>query len=322
VVVIADGPNGQVESDLAALDAALAGAYPVHEIVLVLQACRGRQVWARSLAERQANLQVLGLLHECTDEVAFTAGLDGALGDVVVTARMGVDGPEDIVRCATMVNDETGVVVGVDTSAAGGRRLALGLSRALARYGMRDEDIASVSLGLRAYSRQALDAWLPRRDRDRVLRLLPSLSGYPATVLHYAAGARARGKSTTSFRQVLRSIFYASARPLRLAVGISVTASLVNLLYALYVVAVGLFRGAVAGWTSMSLQSSAMFFLLCVVIAIMAEFMYQSNETANERPAYRVAFEATSAVQDARDMLNVESQAAVVPGAGDDRVAS
>src|SRR4051812_39983572 len=100
VVVIADGPADQGEGDLAALDSALSVAYPVHEIVLVLPAARGRQPWARALAARQANLQVLGLLHGGTDEVAFTAGLDGALGDVVVTARLGVDSPADIVRCA------------------------------------------------------------------------------------------------------------------------------------------------------------------------------------------------------------------------------
>jgi hypothetical protein len=321
VVVIADGPADQVESDLALLDTALTAAYPVHEIVLVLPAARGRQPWARALAGRQANLQVLGLLHEGTDEVAFTAGLDGALGDVVVTARLGVDSPADIVRCAGMVNDDTAVVVGVDTAAPAGRRIALRISRALACYGMRDDDIASVSLGLRAYSRQALDAWLPRHDRDRVLRLLPSLSGYPAAVMEYSAAARNRARSTTSIRQVLRSIFYASARPLRIAVGISLAASLVNVIYALYVVGVGLFSGAVAGWTSTSLQSSVMFFLLCVVIAIMAEFMYQSNETANERPAYRVAFEATSAVLDARNMLNVETQPAAETAPADDRVA-
>jgi hypothetical protein len=72
----------------------------------------------------------------------------------------------------------------------------------------------------------------------------------------------------------------------------------------------------------MSLQMSVMFFLLSVVIAIMAEFMYQSNETANERPVYRVVFEATSSVLDARDMLNVESQAPAIPLQGDGRVAS
>jgi hypothetical protein len=61
-----------------------------------------------------------------------------------------------------------------------------------------------------------------------------------------------------------------------------------------------------------------MFFLMSVVIAIMAEFMYQSNDTANERPIYRVAFEATSSVLEAREMLNVEAEATAVQTPSDD----
>ncbi|WP_324274268.1 hypothetical protein [Blastococcus brunescens] len=311
VVVVAEPDAPWVEGELATLDKALSEVYPVHEIVLVLPGSRGRIPWARGLAERQANLQVLGLLHGVSDEVAYTAGLDGALGDVVVTARLGVDRPWDIVRCASMVTDENAVVVGVDAAGKTGRRLAVRAGRALARRSM-GEDITSVSLGLRGYSRAALDAWLPRRDRDRVLRMLPTISGYPSTEMHYSTGARTRSATATGTKQVLRAMFYSSSRPLRFAVGIALAASLANMLYALYVVAVGLFRGAVEGWTSMSLQMSLMFFLLSVVIAIMAEFMYQSNETANERPIYRVAFEATSSVLEARDMLNVEAEATAV----------
>jgi polyisoprenyl-phosphate glycosyltransferase len=311
VVVVADGATATVEADLAALDAALSAAYPVHEIVLVLPGSRGRLPWARALAERQANLQVLGLLHEASDEIAYTAGLDGALGDVVVTARLGMDAPADIVRCASLVTDETAVVVGVDTATHAGRRAAMMFGSVLASRTMGAE-IASVSLGLRGYSRAALDAWLPRRDRDRVLRMLPTISGYQSVLMSYAAGAQPRTGLVTSIRQGLRSVFYSSARPLRLAVGIALVTSLVNLLYAFYVLAVGLLRGAVEGWTSMSLQMSLMFFLISVVLAIMAEFMFQSNETANERPIYRVAFEATSSVLQARDLLNVEAGATAV----------
>jgi hypothetical protein len=308
VVVVAEGAREEIERDLAALDTVLSGPYPVHEIVLVLPRARGQPAWARALAVRHPNLPVLGRVRDARDEVAFTAGLDGALGDVVVTARLGVDAPEDILRCAGMIDEETAVVVGVDTTAAGGRRLALRLSRAVARRSL-GEDVATVSLGLRAYARSALDAWLPRRDRDRVLRLLPFLSGYPCAVMEYSAGSSQRQRSSSSLRQVTRSIFYASARPLRVAVGLAVLASFANMMYALYVVAVGFFRGAVPGWTSMSLQMSLMFLLMSVVIAIMAEFMFQSNETANERPIYRVAFERTSPVLAARDTLNVETDA-------------
>jgi hypothetical protein len=311
VVVLAEGRQEQVEQDLADLGAALSARYPVYEIVLVLSGSRGRLGWARALAEHQANLQVLGLVHGVRDEVAFTAGLDGALGDVIVTARLGADSPVDILRCAAMVDQETAVVVGVDSSGPAGRRLALRVTRALASASM-GEEIASVSLGLRGYSRPAMDAWLPRRDRDRVLRMMPSISGYKCAVLPYTAGNRPRSRQASSFRQVLRSIFYASGRPLRMAVGLALVASVINVIYALYVAAVGMFQGAVPGWTSMSLQMSFMFFLLSVVIAIMAEFMFQSNETANERPIYRVAFEATSSLLGARDMLNVEAEAAAV----------
>ena len=317
VVVVADSSSERIESDLAALDAALSAAYPVHELVLVLPASRGRIPWARALAERQPNLQVLGLLHDVSDEVAYTAGLDGALGDVVVTARLGIDGPADVVRCASMVTDETAVVIGVDAAGDPRRRMAVGASRALVRWSLR-EDVTSVSLGLRAYSRAALDAWLPRRDRDRVLRMLPTISGYTSAEMRYSSGARIRPATASGVRQVMRSVFYASSRPLRFAVGIALLASLANLIYAAYVVTVGLFRGAVEGWTSMSLQMSLMFFLLSVVIAIMAEFMFQSKETANERPIYRVAFEATSSVLDARDMLNVEAEESAVEVPGDD----
>ena len=316
VVVVADGAAAEVERDLAALDATVARAYPVHEVVLVLSGSRGRLAWARALVERQPNLQVIGLVQPVRDEVAFTAGLDGALGDVVVTARLGVDAPEDVLRCAGMVNDETAVVVGVDRRVPAGRRVALRLSRALASRSL-GEEIATVSLGLRGYSRPALDAWLPRRDRDRVLRMLPSISGYPWAVLPYESGERQHPRPASSLRQVVRSIFYASGRPLRVAVGLALLTSLVNMLYALYVVAVGLFRGAVEGWTSMSLQMSFMSFMLSVVIAIMAEFMFQSNETTNERPIYRVAFEATSSVLAARDTLNVDAEAGAVQVVGD-----
>jgi hypothetical protein len=323
VVVVADRAAADVERDLTELDAALSTAYPMHEIVLVLPNSRGHIPWARRLAEKQANLQVLGLLHDVNDEVAYTAGLDGALGDVVVTARLGIDGPIDIVRCASMVTEETAVVVGVDSAGDARRRLAVRVAGALVRKGL-GEDATSVSLGLRGYSRSALDAWLPRRDRDRVLRILPTISGYTTAEMPYSSGARVRPATASGVRQVLRSVFYGSSRPLRFAVGIALLASLVNMLYALYVVAVGLFSGAVEGWTSMSLQMSLMFFLLSVVIAIMAEFMFQSKETANERPIYRVAFEATSSVLGARDMLNVEAEASAVvtPGDGARRLAS
>jgi hypothetical protein len=262
---------------------------------------------------RHPNLQVVGLLSEVGDEVGYTAGLDVALGDLVVTARLGTDPPDAVLRCADLLRQGAQVVLGVDKSHDGPRRRqgALRLARAAASRSM-GREVGSVSLGLRGYGRAALDAWSGRRDRDRVLRLLPALSGYPYTVMPYTARPGGQGRSMTSVRQIVRSLFYASSRPLRAAVALALAASVLNVIYAFYVVIVGVVRGAVEGWTSLSLQMSLMFFLLSLVIAIMAEFMYQSTEVANDRPPYRVAFEATSSVMTAREALNVEAAAAAV----------
>ncbi|NHC15525.1 glycosyltransferase family protein [Motilibacter deserti] len=311
-VVVVVGQNiAQDARDLEQLEAALADAYPVHEIVVVVPRGEASADWARDLAATRPNLQVLGLLHPDRDEIAYTAGLDSALGDVVVTARLGVDPPAEVLRCAALVRSSNGVVVGVDQNRARRSSLPARLARSVASRSLGLE-LPSVSLTLRGFPRSALDAWLPRRDRDKVLRMLPAFSGYPYTVMPYASAGAGRGHYLDNGRQVVRSMFYVSARPLRAAVGLALAASTLNVLYALYVVVVGIFSGAVEGWTSMSLQMSLMFFLLGVVIAIMAEFMYQSHVTANEHPIYRVSYEATSPVLGAREALNVEAAASAV----------
>jgi len=314
VVLVPHVADEIVEQELSNLERQLKVACPAHEIVLVLvQGGEAKAVWSRALVAQHPNLQVIGLLNPVGDEVAYTAGLDVALGDAVITARLGTDPPEAVLRCADLLREGAPVVLGVDQAqiAMRRRRSALRFVRAAASRSM-GLDVGSVSLGLRGYNRAALDAWSGRRDRDRVLRLLPALSGYPYTVMPYTARASGEARAVTSIRQIVRSLFYASSRPLRAAVSLALVASALNVLYAIYVVAVGVVRGAVEGWTSLSLQMSLMFFLLSLVIAIMAEFMYQATEVANDRPAYRVAFESTSPVLSAREALNVEAAAAAV----------
>jgi hypothetical protein len=303
VSVTTDEALGQLE----ALESALSVAFPLHEIMVVVMEGRTCHAWAGELTSRVANVQVIGLLPGASEEQAFTAGLDTVLGDIVVTAHLGSDDPSDIIRCAELVRTHDSVVYGIDQTSHG--RAARGILQRTATSVM-CTDVPSMNLGLRGFTRPALDTWLPRRDRDKVLRLLPLLAGYPYTVMPYEARRPAR--DALGFRQTLRSLFYASARPLRAAVGLALVGSALNAIYALYVLIIAIVRGAVEGWTSMSLQISMMFFLLSIVIAIMAEFMYHAHETGSEQPLYRITFESTSSVLGVRDRLNVEAAADAV----------
>lgn len=307
VVTPVCGPNDAALADLDTLESALTAVFPLHEIMVIVMDGRNCQAWARELTGRVANVQVIGLLPGASEEQAYTAGLDTVLGDIVVTAHLGSDEPSDIIRCAQLVREHDSVVYGIDQASHG--RVIRGILQIAARSVM-CTDVPSMSLGLRGFTRPTLDTWLPRRDRDKVLRVLPLLAGHPHTVMPYQARRPAR--DAVKLQQTLRSLLYASARPLRAAVGLALAGSALNAGYALYVLIIAFSRGAVEGWTSMSLQISMMFFLLSIVIAIMAEFMYHSHETSSERPLYRVTFESTSSVLGVRDRLNVEAAADAV----------
>lgn len=73
--------------------------------------------------------------------------------------------------------------------------------------------------------------------------------------------------------------------------------SAINLLYALYVVAIYLFKRNVAeGWTTMSLQMTGMFFFLFLILAVLCEYVGRILEETQARPLYVVASEKNSSV--------------------------
>lgn len=312
VVVTADPAAADLGPRLRRLEAALETEFAAHELVLVLVGAADEQVRAEltALVAGEANLQVLALASGRSEELAFTAGLDIALGDVVVIARLEVDPPDAVVRCAQLLVAHAPAVYGIDRrrTATWGQRRVLALGRALARRSL-GVPVPTVSLGLAGFRRDVLTEWMARRDRDRVLRLLPAMTGGDYSVLPYDGEQRDR-RSLESAGQVVRSLLHASARPLRLAVWLSVAVCAVNVVYALYVLVIGVFRGAVEGWVSLSLQASVMFFFLGVVAAVMAEYTYQSVTAASGSPLYRVSFEATSTRLGPREALNVEDDTA------------
>lgn len=73
--------------------------------------------------------------------------------------------------------------------------------------------------------------------------------------------------------------------------------AILNLLYAFYVLAVYLMNPNVAsGWTTMSLQQSGMFFFICLILAVMSEYIGTILGEVRSRPLYFIAQESNSSV--------------------------
>jgi hypothetical protein len=88
-----------------------------------------------------------------------------------------------------------------------------------------------------------------------------------------------------------------STRPLRYVALLGMGASGLSFLYLLYVLAIALFKKHIAeGWITLSVTMAGMFFVLFLILAVIAEYIGRLLEESRDRPLYFVAEERTSSV--------------------------
>ena len=92
-------------------------------------------------------------------------------------------------------------------------------------------------------------------------------------------------------------IVTSSRHPLRFASWLGVVASIVNILYAAYVIGIYFFKDSVAeGWTTLSMQNALMFFFVFMIMTVTSEYIGHILVETIDRPLYYVLEERTSSV--------------------------
>lgn len=327
VVFVVDEVTPDLTPFLKAVRGELARSFLGHETIVVANTSDpAMRTAALRLTDEVADLQVFVLARRVDSNTAATAGLDAALGDVTVSAVPILDPPDVIVSAAEIVAGGVPVVYGADSRrvASTGRLVYRVLGRGFARAMQRSTgvEVPHNVGGLTAVSRQVLNNWSANRDRARLLRLMPALAGSPYSVLSYESSAGSPVPKRTIRSAVVddaRAMTSASSAPIRAAWVLGLVGSGLNLLYALAVVIIALAKGSVVeGWVSLSLQASGMFFLVFLILAIVAEYIFRLSEAMHERPLYRIAAEATSATESLRQRLNLADGAGVPDPTVDD----
>ena len=119
--------------------------------------------------------------------------------------------------------------------------------------------------------------------------------------------ARNTKKLGESIDRGMRLLVSTTQAPMRLVTSLSLFGAAANLVYSVYVVAIGILKTDVApGWVSMSLQQSGMFFLISLVLLVLGEYILHMASLSNEGPLYHVGQEFTSARMTRREKLNIE----------------
>lgn len=246
-------------------------------------------------------VRVIRLSRRFGRDAALAAGLESAIGDVVVALDLRTDPVELVPELVARCRQGSGAVVGVDPLRTGQSDWEKAGARWFYRVARRVCDLESVehATSLMALSRPALGALLKIKEQSRHPQLFLPYIGFDLQRLTYRPGGRT-SRARGLFGSVDRAIdllVTGSMRPLRLISWLSLSASAVNALWMLYVVLIALFKDHVAeGWPTQSLQSGTMFFLLFLVLAVLGEYVGRILGESRRRPQYVLLDEWASSV--------------------------
>jgi hypothetical protein len=140
-------------------------------------------------------------------------------------------------------------------------------------------------------------------------RHLPGTGGFARVNLNYSAAPKLTHTKRLgeSIDRGMRLLVSTTRAPMRLVTSLSLFGAVANLVYSVYVVAIGFLKTDVApGWISLSLQQSGMFFLISLVLLVLGEYILHMVSLSNEGPLYHVGQEFTSARMTRREKLNIE----------------
>ena len=261
---------------------------------------------------RHGSVRVIRLSRSFGSEVAIAAGLDSSIGDFVVVMLPDSDPPALVPQMIEQSRRGAGVVFGIRRDRAG-EPVLLRLGAALF-YGACNRffglNIPKNSTHFRVLSRQAVNAVVQIRDRNRYLRTLSAYVGYSSQSVVYDSirrRARPRPKSIVAgIRLALGIIVANSLQPLYFAVGLGLVVVAVDGLFLTYVVAVYLFKPHVAeGWTTQSLMLGAMSGTLALLGSVVAAYLARLLGEQQDRPLYFVLEERQSAVVPEAERMNI-----------------
>ncbi|MBL0278470.1 MAG: glycosyltransferase [Anaeromyxobacter sp.] len=275
-----------------------------YEMVLVDDASRDRtQALVGELLGSIKCIRYLRLARRFGTEAAIAAGLDSVIGDFTIVLQPANDPPALIPELVARARSGRGVVFGVRAVRTGESTWSAMGARLFWAFGRRylDLRVPEGATYLQCLSRDAVNALTRIKDKYRSIRLMASHFGDEIETISYTPVQRRavpRGRSFLQSVDLAVGVMVAqSSRPLRFVSLLGLAASVVNLLYMGYVLAIYLTRAnLLQGWTTTSLQVSGMFFLLFLCLAVISEYLGRVLEESRDRPIYHAVEERNSNV--------------------------
>jgi glycosyltransferase involved in cell wall biosynthesis len=257
------------------------------------------------------NLQIFALTKETETDTAFWVGCENSLGDYVAVIDPQTD---DISFLPKMLNE---AVTGADVVFANNLikpkyslvyRLAFNTFQTVYQL-FNKINLSKEAPSFRIISKRVINFILQHPQPSITYRHIPASGGFSRINLEYQSEPLTKSEKNLgeSIQRGMKLIVSTTHAPMRLVTSLSLFGAGANLVYSVYVVAIGVFKDDVApGWISLSLQQSGMFFLISMVLLVLGEYILHMASLSNEGPRYHVAQEFTSALLTRKEKLNIE----------------
>ena len=248
-------------------------------------------------ATADSRVVVLNLARNFGHQLAITAGLDYAVGDVVVIMDADLqDPPETIPIMLAEYCRGYDVVYGQRTRRKGEtifKRATAWVFYRLMRT-LVHPNLPADAGDFRLISRRCLSAITSMRETHRFLRGMVCWVGFPQTAVPYVRDARFAGSTKYSFSKMMRFAWTAaisfSPLPLRVSFAFGVILAVIGMTQAanaLIRTALGLYT--VPGWTSLMVVLCLIGSAILVSIGVLGEYIARIFEENKARPLYIVS---------------------------------
>lgn len=276
------------------------------------------------LCTRFSGLRLVQLSREFGIDVALTAGLDTAIGNIVVSFLHDCDPPDEIPKLAQRCISSGKVIIG--------QRIHLSEDPTFIRFArscfyffcqkILNLEFPRNTTYFVAMNRSAVTHINRTKDKFRFLKAITNHIGLPIELYPYRFRTPATGKPR-QFRSFLQSLHLSvdvvvsqSLRPLRLITLTCLMIGLTQIFYLVYILIVYLNKSQVAeGWTTLSAQVALSNFLVLFALATISEYIGRLLEESRDRPLYYITKEHSStSIHDSQQRNVLNSSTEVIQG--------
>lgn len=296
-VVPAYNEAGHLAAFIADLAQALAPLCDSHEIIVVNDGSTDATDSVMAALLPRPGLRYLSLARNFGKEIALTAGIEHARGDVVILIDADYQHPLALLpEMVRLWREGYDMVYGVMASR---QKESLWRRWGVATFYGLMEFSSSIRMprhagDFRLLDRKVADALRELPERNRFMKGLYAWVGYRSVGLPFTPAERASGHSSFDLRRLARlavnGIMAFTTLPLRVWSGIGAVISLVAFCYGIYIIVEHLIWGSdVRGWPT--LAAGLMFFsgIQLISIGIVGQYLSQVYDEVKRRPLYLLA---------------------------------